>query len=122
MTSDLNDAIFTSETLSYCTVKNYYMVMDSFEETYDCLMGCFVAFLRFYENYRQKTQFVWADKDSDVPLLTRKFGKGKWFLGELRKQECREIGRECVDINPRTIIVRRDWYLQFRDELILNCY
>ena len=121
-TKDLKDAIYGDETLSYSIMRNFFVVAGSYEETYEYFMGCYVALIRFQENYKAKTRFVWVNKDADTPVLNATFGKNKCFIGEIDKQYYRTIRDEINGLRGRCVVIERDWYIRFRDELVLSCY
>lgn len=119
-TEDLTDAVCCSERLSYSTMRRYFVVMESYEETCDYLLGCYVALVRFHENYVQPTRNVWVNSDADIPMFNEMFGRGKYFLGELRKQDYKWAVKEIRELNGRCVVMKQDWYRAFRDELIMR--
>lgn len=118
--NDLSDVIICKEKCSYATMHSYYMVMESYEESHECLMGCYTALIRFYEFFTQPTRYVWINSDADSPVLDEKFGKNKAFIGKLSRQDYREVKEEIKKLGGRCLVLKKDWIIQFRDNLILT--
>ena len=118
----LDDAVYCDETLTYSIMRNYFLVMDNYEEAHSYLMNCYCCFLRFHDNYMCKTHYVWINKDADVPKLNNIFGRGHCFIGKVDKKRYKVVREEIEDLNGRCIVIERDWFIKFRDSLVLACY
>lgn len=103
-------------------MRNYFVVLDTYEEAVSKFFGCYVATIRFYENYMKPTRYVWVNKDADTPLFVEKFGKNKYYLGSLGKQEYKQVKKDINELNGRCLVIQRDWYIAFRDKLIMERY
>jgi hypothetical protein len=119
---DLDDVIYCQECLLYSTMRQYHVVMESYEETVDWLMGCYVAFIRFHEHYVCPTRYIWVNKDADIPFFDNMLGQRKHFLGKVRRHHFKQVKEEIRAIGGRSVVIKQDWYIQFRDMLILTCY
>ena len=121
-TKNLKDVVFGEETLSYSIMRNFFVVAESYEQTHEYLMGCYVAFIRFSEDFRSKTRYVWVNSDAGTLVLNETFGKNRCYIGEIPKQYYRTIKEEINGLKGRSIVIEKDWYIRFRDSLVLSCH
>jgi hypothetical protein len=118
--TDLKDITYCEEKLEYATMSRSHLVPDSYSEAADTLYNCYAALLRFSETYFYPSRYVFINKDTESPLFERLYGKGKYFIGEVPFHQYKIVKKEIKELNGRSVVVETDWYIQFRDSLVLD--
>jgi hypothetical protein len=95
------------------------LLLTSYDEFVEKLRNMWVAFLRFDTNFKKNTKNIWVNSDAAISVNCA-MGKGKVFLGKWKLERWLEVKREMKEICDTQLIVKPEWYLRFRDELVMN--
>jgi len=116
----LNEAVLASESSGiFDSEGDGLLLITSYNEMVEKMRGMWVAFLRFDTNFKKNTKNVWVNKDAEISVNSA-MGRQKVFLGKWKLEKWLEVKKEIKEICDTQLIIKPEWYLRFRDELVMN--
>lgn len=116
----LSEAVLASEKSGiFDSEGDGLLLVTSYEEMVEKLRGMWAAFLRFDTNFKKNTKNIWVNYDAEISVNSA-MGKGKVFLGKCKLEHWMEVKKEIREICDTQLIIKPEWYLRFRDELIMS--
>lgn len=116
---DIGDAVLEDEPIPMSdTMRDNVILVETYEEFLDQLNLLYTTIFRLYSNFKKDTRYIWIGPDAQLKWPTRLLGKDVIYLDKWREARWEKVKQEIKFNCHRRLVVKEEWILSYRDELI----